>query len=106
MFGIKWKRKAHQGPHSINNSLSRIIGAEWLKLPQPGDHWVQYLAVSRPNPENEQHVVVRIFDKWCAEQKKVAVQDFFSLDGHPELILMEGWYDQKSRRGNIKAKAA
>jgi hypothetical protein len=106
MFGMKGKPKASQGPYRIKNSLSRVIGGEWGKLPEPGDHWVEYLAVSRPNPENKQHLSVRIFDKWCADQKKVAVQDFSSLDVHPDLILMEGWYDRKSRTGNIKAKAA
>jgi hypothetical protein len=104
MFGKK--KSGYKGPYRISGSLARLIGEEWGKIPQSGDHWVQYLAVSRPHQDNQELVDVRIFDKWCASQKKVEVKDFFSLDGHPELILIEGWYDQKNRKGDIKAKAA
>jgi hypothetical protein len=105
MFGKKQKND-YKGPYRISGSLARLIGEEWGKIPQSGDHWVQYLAVSRPHTEDEKLVDVRIFDGWTAAQKKVEVRDFSSLDGHPELILMEGWYDQKSWNGNIRAKAA
>ena len=104
MFGKK--KSAYQGPYRISGSLARIIGEEWGKIPQSGNHWVQYLAVSRPHSESEELVDVRVFDEWCAAQKKVQVKDFFSLDGHPDLVLMEGWYDKKSNKGSIKAKAA
>lgn len=104
MFGKK--KSGYQGPYRITGNLARLIGEEWGKLPQNGDHWVQYLAVSRPHPEDLKVIDVRIFDEWCASQKKVQVKDFYSLDGHPDLILMEGWYDQESNKGSIKAKAA
>jgi hypothetical protein len=104
MFGKK--KSGYQGPYRISGSLARLIGEEWGKIPQGGDHWVHYLAVSRPHSDNQEVVDVRIFDEWCAAQKKVDVKDFSSLDGHPELIFMEGWYEQKSKKGCIKAKAA
>ena len=104
MFGKK--KSGYQGPYRITGTLARLIGEEWGKIPQSGDHWVQYLAVSRPHPEDLKVIDVRIFDEWCASQKKVQVKDFYSLDGHPDLILMEGWYDQESNKGSIKAKAA
>ena len=104
MFGKK--KSGYQGPYRVSGSLARVIGDEWGKIPQTQDHWVKYLAVSRPHTENLDLVDVRIFDEWCASQKKVEVRDFSSLDGHPELVLMEGWYDQKSNKGSIKAKAA
>jgi hypothetical protein len=106
MFSKKEKQNANNGPYRVSGSLARLIGEEWGKIPQSGDHWVQYLAVSRPRSDNREMVDVRIFDGWAAAQKKVEVKDFSSLDRHPDLILMEGWCDQKSKSGSIKAKAA
>jgi hypothetical protein len=106
MFGKKDKQNAYRGPYRVSGSLARLIGGEWGKIPQSGDHWVQYMAVSRPHADDQKLVDVRIFDKVSAAQKKIEVKDFSSLDGHPDLILMEGWYDQKSMEGSIKAKAA
>jgi hypothetical protein len=106
MFGKKKNQNVYQGPYRITGSLARLIGEEWGKITQSGDHWVEYLAVSRPHQENQAVIDVRVFDKWCAVQKKVEVKDFSSLDGHPELIVMEGWYDEKAKKASIKAKAA
>ncbi len=106
MFGKKKNKSGYQGPYRISGSLARLIGEEWGKISQSGDHWVEYLAVSRPHSENQTMVDIRVFDKWSAAQKKVEVKDFSALDGHPDLILMEGWYDQKSGKGSVKAKAA
>jgi hypothetical protein len=104
MFGKKEKQNVHEGPYPIRGSLSRIIGKEWEKIPQRGDHWAEYLAVSRPRPGNQEQVDIRIFYEWCAAQKRIEVKDFSSLVKHPDLVLMEGWYDQKSKKGSIKAK--
>ena len=76
------------------------------KIQVTGDHWVKYLAVSRPHSDDPEVSDVRIFDDWCAAQKKVKVMEYSSLDAHPDLILMEGWYDAKSKKGDIKAKLA
>ena len=76
MFGKK--KSGYQGPYRITGNLARLIGEEWGKLPQNGDHWVQYLAVSRPHPEDLKVIDVRIFDEWCASQKKVQVKDFLN----------------------------
>jgi hypothetical protein len=34
----------------------------------------------------------------------VTVKDYTSLDGHPELILYEGWFDKKSMKVQIEEK--
>lgn len=102
-----WKKERNpQKPFKISGSLARLIGTEWAKIPQSHDHWVSYMAVSRARADDQGQLDVRIFDEWGAAQKKVEVRDFSSLDGHPDLVLMEGWYDQKSKKGSIKAKAA
>ena len=37
----------------------------------------------------------RIFDSNQTIEAKVSVKDYTSLDGHPDLILYEGWFDKK-----------
>ncbi|MFH1123020.1 MAG: hypothetical protein V1758_05110 [Pseudomonadota bacterium] len=103
MFG---KKKTEGGPVKIDGSLSRQIGSEWGKISMPGDHWVNYLAVKRAHSENKDIVDVRIFDEFKANEQKVKVFDYTSLDAHPDLILMEGWIDNKSKKSDIKAKKA
>ena len=103
MFG---KKKNKNGPVKIDGHLSRQIGSEWGKIAMPGDHWVNYLAVKRQRPENQDIIDVRIFDEWKANEKKVKVVDYASLDTHPELVLLEGWIDNKSKTTDIRAKQA
>ncbi|MBU2498633.1 MAG: hypothetical protein KKE57_07030 [Proteobacteria bacterium] len=103
MFG---KKKKEGAPVKIDGHLSRRIGSEWGKIAMPGDHWVNYLAVKRPRSENKDIVDVRIFDEFKANEKKVKVLDYASLDSHPDLVLLEGWLDDKSKKTDIKAKKA
>jgi hypothetical protein len=106
MFSKTKKAAKELMPQEITGKLARLIGEEWAKIPQSGDHWVKYLAVSRPRPDNGDVKDIRVFDEWSAAQKNLKVIDYASLDGAPDLILMEGWYDTKSGKADIKAKAA
>jgi len=36
--------------------------------------------------------MIRIFDPATANEKDVAIEDYQSLDNHPDLILYEGYY--------------
>jgi hypothetical protein len=38
---------------------------------------------------------VRVFDDHEVAAAKVRVKDYTSLDDHPELILVDGWYNKK-----------
>jgi hypothetical protein len=106
MFSKKSKEEKALRPQEINGKLARLIGEEWGKIRQSGDHWVKYLAVSRPQDGNPDVKDIRVFDEWSATQKNLKVIDYASLDNAPDLVLMEGWYDTKSGKGDIKAKAA
>jgi hypothetical protein len=102
-----WRKKKENGkPTAISGSLGRLIAGELSKVRMTGDHWVKYLVVSRSHSDDKGVVDVRIFDEWCATQKKVKVNDFSSLDAHPDLIVMEGWYAPTSKKGDIRAKVA
>ncbi|MFC2019289.1 hypothetical protein ACFLU4_04950 [Chloroflexota bacterium] len=48
----------------------------------------------------------RIFDSTQTIEAKVAVKDYTSLDGHPELILYEGWFDKNSGHIDIDKSQA
>jgi len=98
------KRKDDGKPVSVSAAIARLIGDEWGKLPRSGDHWAEYLAVMKPQSEGQDVLDVRIYDKWCASEKKVNVQNYSSLDIHPDLILLEGWYDKRSNKGEIRAR--
>jgi hypothetical protein len=106
MFSKNKKEEKALKPQEISGKLARLIGEEWGKVPQSGDHWVKYLAVSRPQASNPDVKDVRVFDEWSAAHKNVKIKDYASLDDAPDLILMEGWYDTKSGKAEIKAKAA
>lgn len=103
-----WKKKGEKDgkPVKVSAAMSRLVGDEWGKLPRTSDHWPQYLAVMRPRPEDGDVHDVRIFDMGDANQKKVSVENYASLDKHEELILLAGWYNQKTKKGEIKRNAA
>jgi len=37
-------------------------------------------------------IMIRVFDPAAADKRGVAIEDFESLDGHPELVLYAGYY--------------
>lgn len=42
--------------------------------------------------EDKPVIIIRIFDPAAAGKKGVAIEDYDSLDGHPDLILYGGYY--------------
>ncbi|RJR48556.1 MAG: hypothetical protein C4576_08000 [Desulfobacteraceae bacterium] len=100
-----WMKKKNDGkPESIPAYLARLIGDEWGKLPRNGDHWAEYLMVTRPRSGGSEEFEVRIFDKWYATEKNVQVLDYSSLDANPDLVLLEGFFSKKTKKGSIKAR--
>jgi hypothetical protein len=73
--------------------VGRYLVVELGKNPD----WVWRLkSAVRPRPEGKDCFDVRVFDDVKTAAMNVAVRDYTSLDGHPELILYEGWFDKKS----------
>ena len=105
MFGKNKEKASAPKPTKLDRVLYKVIGSEWDKIPQSdSDHWVKYMAVMRPQKAEGDVFDVRIFDEWSAQQNKVSIFNYDSLDTHPELILFEGWFDRKSKKGDIKYK--
>ena len=99
-------------------------GVKAVKLPKPKDlpspvgrHLVVNLqwdpdyvwhlkSVAMPVDEETGRQQIRIFDPDKAAVAGASVRDFPSLDTHPELILMEGWFDKSSQETELHAQAA
>jgi hypothetical protein len=101
-----WRKKnSDTAPVSISGTLGRAIAGELGKIKISGDHWADYRAVMRPRSEDGNVSDVRIFDNWSAKDKKVTVRDYASLDDQPDLVMIEGWFDKKSKKGEFKARS-
>ena len=47
---------------------------------------------------------IRIFDNSEAIAKKVQVKDYSSLDEFPDLIIYEGWFDERAKQVKMEEK--
>lgn len=99
-------RKDKNGPVELSGFLSRALAKEWEKLPTVTDHWVKYMAVKRAHEDDKNICDIRIFDQTAADQGKIKIVNYESLDEHPELITFEGWYNEKEKKSDIKLKKA
>ena len=109
-----WKKKSAEGeqpkakieklsrPKEIPQLVGQYLVVEFKKDPD----WVWDLkAVVRKRPESKSSYNVRVFDEYQARLKKVGVKDYTSLDGHPDLILYEGWFDDKTAKVQLEEKS-
>lgn len=113
MFGNFWKKRAGTGepsqekaaklpgPRDIPEPVGRHLVVQLGKNPD----WVWNLkSVVRRRQEGKDSYDVRVFDRAQVAEQKVSVQDYTSLDEHPELILFEGWFDKKSMEVHTEEK--
>jgi hypothetical protein len=63
-----------------------------------------FKAVGRQNDKGQKTFDIRIFDPEDATANKVEVKNFLSLDGHPNLIIYEGSYDEKEKKVELVQK--
>jgi hypothetical protein len=61
-------------------------------------------AVIRKSETGEAPLNIRVFDNSEAIAKKVQVKDYASLDEHPDLMLYEGWFDERSKQVKLEEK--
>jgi hypothetical protein len=94
-----WRKSAHEdiqktgGATTIPEPVARYMVVDL----QEEAEWVWYLkAVLSPRPESKHVYDFRVFEAAKAMAKNVQVQNFASLDNHPELIVLQGSYHRKS----------
>jgi len=114
MMGWKFWNKKSTGEQSSKPKVEKLPKPK--DLPQPvGQYlivqlkkdpdWVWELkAAMRQRPEGKSAYNVRVFDKDQATLRKVEVKDYTSLDGHPDLILYEGWFDKLTNKVQLEEK--
>jgi hypothetical protein len=89
------------GPRPIPGLVSKHLIAEYRVEPD----FAQILkAVVRRSPKAEKALDCRIYDESEAAASEVQIKDYTSLDGHPELILYEGWFDEGSKHVELEEK--
>jgi len=89
------------GPKPIPGLVEKHLIAEYKMEPA----LAQILkAVARRSPKAEKAFDIRVFDKSEALAKKVQVNDYTTLDEHPELILYEGWFDEGAKHVELEEK--
>ena len=105
-----WKRKAATsepkveklpGPKDVPDMVGGHLVTDFNQSP---DRVWKLKAVKRRRQESRDAFDVRVFDDIEAATKKVKVQDYTSLDEHPELILFEGWFDPEARQVQLEEK--
>jgi hypothetical protein len=62
-------------------------------------------AVLRPREEGRDMADIRVFNPGKADAAGVTVRNYTTLDGHPELVLYEGWFNKKTHQIKITSKA-
>jgi hypothetical protein len=80
------------GPKEIPDMAGRYMVMELKKEPD----WVwQLKGVTRPADKKKAYYC-RVFDETQTRKANVKVENWTSLDGHPELILWEGYCDDEA----------
>ena len=89
------------GPKKISGPVEKYLISQYKWDP---NLMVIINMVVRKSPKAEKAFDCRIFDPSEAESTGVQVKDYTSLDGHPELILYEGWFDEGSKQVELAEK--
>ena len=90
-----------RGPRPIPGLVREHLVAKW----KMDSNFVELLtAVMRKRANGGAAFDIRVFDESEALVKKVQVKDYTSLDGSPDLIIYEGWFDNGSKQVNMEEK--
>src|SRR3989304_2435994 len=96
-----WKRKEGQEVDPAPKKLPGIVSRYLIDQQKKKADWVANLnAVMRPTGEGA--IDIRIFDTTEAMIKEIKVENWATLDAHPELIIYEGRFDEKSKKVELQ----
>ena len=109
-----WKTKpATEEPSKIRGErlpkpqdMSQLLVNCLMKKMKQKPEWLWTLKfVARPRSDGKNRFDFRVFDEKQLPRAKVIVNDYNSLNDHPELILYEGWFDKSSGQVQIEDKS-
>lgn len=87
--------KAQSKPKDLPQDVGKYLV---VKLGYDPD-WVWVLKSVAIKKENKKDCFdFRAFNTATAHAKGVKVENYFSLEAHPDLVLFDGWYDKNSRQ--------
>jgi len=103
IFGKKSSKEDEKlrKPQGIPGLVQKYLVAEY-KL--PGELAPLLKAVVHKSAEGESSFDIRIYDDSEAEARKVKVNDYTTLNDHPELILYEGSFDETVKKVELQEK--
>lgn len=102
MFGKhKEGKEKLPGPKTISGLVQKYLVAEWK---MDADLAPLLKAVVRKSATGETAFNIRVFDESEALAKKVHVENYTSLDEHPDLINYEGWFDERAKQVKLEEK--
>jgi len=105
-----WKKKAETSELKVSKlpgpkGIPDIVGGHLVTDFDQEPDWVWKLrSVQRRRQEDKNVVDIRVFDDVEVATSKVRVQDYTSLDEHPELIWYEGWFNKEARQVQLEQK--
>jgi hypothetical protein len=95
------KKEKLPGPQAIPGLVEKHLVAERKMDPD----LVKLLkAVVRKSETGETAFNIRVFDQSEGLARKVEVKDYTSLDECPDLIIYEGWFDERSKQVKLEEK--
>ena len=98
-----WNKKNNglPPPKSIPDAVGRYLVVNQGKNP----NWVWNLkAVLRPKGDDKDSFDVRVFDQARMAGQTVKIKDYTSLDEHPDLILFEGCFNNRTFEVKLESK--
>ncbi len=101
MFGKKSDSEKLPAPRAITPMVEKYMISEMKINPE----WIPLLrAVVRNSSNGDKKYDIRILDELDAKAKEVKVENFLTLNEHPDLILYEGWFDDGTKKVELIEK--
>ncbi len=99
MFGSKDKAEKLTGPREIPGPVGKFLTSE-RKLDPDAVQFLKAVIRKKQNGE-EKEFDIRIYDEADTLANKVEVKNYTTLDDKPNLILYDGWYNEKTKKAEL-----
>jgi len=110
MFKKYWRKNSEStgnraeklpGPKSMPDALGRYLVVQLKKEPD----WVWNLKVLlRKHQDNKNVFDFRVYNEMQLSGKGIVAKNYTSLEGSPEMILYEGWFNKKTHEVHVEEK--
>jgi hypothetical protein len=106
VFGLKKKNKAAGEAEALDlpkpKDILQSLGQHLVVNQRQDPEWVWRLKSVTRSAKGASVVEFRIFDPEAALSRKLRVDDYNSLDTHPDLILFQGVLDKRTHQAQFQ----